>query len=87
MPFYRVEYQTSAIRDLKKIKEPYRAKIVREIDKLAYNPRPVGAKKMSGFDQLYRIRVGDYRALYLIEDNVLVVLVLHAAHRREVYRG
>ena len=50
-------------------------------------PRPSGCKKLSATENAYRIRVGDYRVLYEIQDRRLVVLVVRVAHRREVYRG
>ena len=56
------------------------------IDSLADNPRPPDTKKLSGAEELYRIRVGDYRVLYAIQDKVLLVLVVKVGHRREVYR-
>ena len=53
---------------------------------LAGNPRPPGSVKMQGEDELYRIRVGEYRIVYQIQDEVLVVLVVRIGHRREIYR-
>jgi mRNA interferase RelE/StbE len=64
--------------------------IVRRIDAkllgLSQNPRPQGAKKLRDRDGLLRVRVGDYRILYRVEDDRLVVLVVRIGHRREVYR-
>lgn len=54
---------------------------------LEANPRPPGAKKLRGESDLWRVRVGDYRILYSIEEARLVVLVVKIGHRREVYRG
>jgi mRNA interferase RelE/StbE len=56
------------------------------IDGLASNPRPPGCLKMQGEDGLYRVRVGDYRILYQIQDAALVVLVVRIGNRREIYR-
>ena len=53
---------------------------------MADNPRPQGSKKLGGEDGLYRIRVGDYRIVYAIRDDILVVLVVRIGHRSEVYR-
>lgn len=53
---------------------------------LADNPRPPGCLKLSGPDSLWRIRVGDYRIVYQIQDEVLLVLVVNVGHRREIYR-
>lgn len=59
----------------------------RRIDSLAENPRPQGVKKLSGEDDMYRIRVGDYRIIYQIREKSLVVLIVRIGHRSDVYRG
>ena len=56
------------------------------IDQLAENPRPQGCKKLKGDDNLWRVRAGDYRIVFSIHDDLLLVLVIRIAHRREVYR-
>ena len=56
------------------------------IDALAENPRAPGNVKLQGEGELYRVRVGDYRIVYQIQDAVLVVLVVQIGHRREIYR-
>lgn len=61
------------------------SKIGAAIDELAHRPRPGGAKKLAGPESLYRIRVGDYRVVYQIEDRILHVLVVIVGHRRDVY--
>ena len=61
-------------------------RIRRAIDALAAMPRPAGVVKMHGSEGYYRLRVGDYRVVYEIEDDVLTVLVVRIGHRREVYR-
>ena len=54
---------------------------------LGHVPRPAGCRKLSGTDDAYRIRVGDYRIVYQILDRVLIVYVVRVAHRKDVYRG
>lgn len=61
-------------------------RLVEAIDKLAENPRPRGCKKLAGRYDLYRIRVGRYRVVYAIRDEVLVVVIVAIGHRRDVYR-
>jgi len=56
------------------------------IDVLQDNPRPPGVKKLEGSTDLYRIPVGDYRVLYRIEDDVLVILIIRIGHRKDIYR-
>ncbi len=61
----------------------------RVIDKillLADDPRPSGAKKLKGYDREYRIRIGDYRVRYEIDDKELIVIILHCNHRSAIYR-
>jgi mRNA interferase RelE/StbE len=83
---YRVEVKPSAADALAKIPEPHRRRIVRRIDRLADNPRPRGAILLEGPTSLYRIRVGDYRIVYQIQDAALVVLVVRIGQRGDVYR-
>ena len=61
-------------------------RIVRTIDALATEPRPEGVRKLGGEKDLYRIRVGDFRVLYRVEDRVLIILVIAIGNRRDVYR-
>jgi mRNA interferase RelE/StbE len=83
---YRIELTPLAVRDLKALDRPVRARIAQRINMLAENPRPQGIKKIEGEDELYRLRVGDYRILYQIKARVLLVLIIGVGHRREVYR-
>jgi mRNA interferase RelE/StbE len=57
------------------------------IGALAESPRPPGCVRLQGPDGFYRVRIGDYRIVYLIEDRVLLVCVIRIAHRKDVYRG
>jgi mRNA interferase RelE/StbE len=85
---YTVQLKPAAWRDLKKIKDQaVLRRIGAAIDGLATNPRPLEVKALQGDPSILRIRVGDYRILYTIEDAVLLVLVVRIGHRREVYRG
>ena len=63
-----------------------RQRIIRRIGQLAEDPRPPGSKKLSGNDK-YRVRQGSYSIVYSIEDNELIVVVVKAGHRKDVYRG
>lgn len=82
---YRVEFTTAAARQVKKLPRQARDRVLGEIEGLADNPRPHGAKKLDGEDTAWRIRVGDYRVIYDIFDTELTVTVVRAGHRREVY--
>ena len=83
---YRIEVKPSAADALARIPQPHRGRIVRKIDRLADNPRPRGAKPLKGRLSLYRIRVGDYRVIYQIQDDALLVLVVRIGSRGDVYR-
>ena len=83
---YTIEIAPAAERALKKLAADIQKRIIKVLLKLEADPRPSGVKKLSGEDNLYRARVGDYRIVYQIRDNELVVLVVRVAHRREVYR-
>ncbi|HEY7273031.1 MAG TPA: type II toxin-antitoxin system RelE/ParE family toxin [Actinoplanes sp.] len=81
-----MELTTTAVRQLRKLDGAVRRRIVAAIDRLAVTPRPVGVKALTGHPGLLRIRVGDYRVVYTVRDEQLVVLVIAATHRREIYR-
>lgn len=83
---YSILIDKSAEKELKKIQNEDAKAIRDKIRKLALEPRPLGVEKLSGEDNLYRIRSCDYRIIYSIKDNILIITVLTIAHRREVYR-
>lgn len=85
MESYRIDYAKSVDKDFRKLPKKIADRIAASIDKLAANPRPPGCVKLVGFDSEYRIRVGDYRIIYQINDNVLVILVLEIGHRKDIY--
>ncbi|MEZ4829866.1 MAG: type II toxin-antitoxin system RelE/ParE family toxin [Bacteroidia bacterium] len=81
---YQLTIKKQAIKALEKINEPYYSNIKNAIYSLADNPRPVGCKKLKGRDG-YRIRVADYRIIYDIFDNILLVDVIDLGHRKDIY--
>ena len=85
MASYRSEIKRSAVNELEAVPAKDRRRITTKIQALAGNPRPAGCEKLSGHDK-YRIRQGNYRILYTIEDDVLVVTVIKIGDRRDVYR-
>lgn len=80
---YRIELKPTAAAELARIAEKDR----RRIAALAEDPRPRRCTKLEGEEDLYRVRAGDYRILYAIRDELLLVLVVRVGHRRDVYRG
>ena len=84
---YIVEVSTSAAKSLAKLDRKARLRVAGAIELLAFDPRPPAAKMLRGGDHgRWRVRVGDYRIVYNVEDDRLLVLVIRVAHRREVYR-
>ena len=82
---YRVALAPSAARQLRKLDPDVRRRIQAAIELLAVEPRPPAATRLVGGSGEWRVRTGDYRIVYEINDNELVVLVLRMGHRREVY--
>jgi len=83
---YTVEVAPAAERQLKALHKPIWTQIGRRIDKLADDARPHGVEEITGEDDLYCVRSGDYRILYKINDQELLVLVVKIGDRKEVYR-
>ena len=83
---YRIEFAPRAERDLKSLDGSIRRRIARRIQSLADNPYPQGIKKIEGEEELYRLRVGDYRILYQVQRQRVVILVVGIGHRRDIYR-
>lgn len=81
---YRVQISRSATKALEKINDPDHYRIRIAITQLGINPRPAGYKKLKGRDS-YRIRQGDYRIVYDIFDDVLLVKVIDLGHRKDIY--
>jgi len=86
MTQYKIEISATAERQLKKIPREDQVRILRYISLLADDPRPGGCRKMSGYDDIYRIRAGKYRVVYEIDGKRIVVIILKIGHRREIYR-
>jgi len=83
---YRVRLAPRAKRDLRRLSQQVQDRILPEIHALGSNPRPHGVVKLTDRVRTYRIRIGDYRVVYEIHDEVLLVLVVEIDHRRDVYR-
>lgn len=84
---YEVEISESAEKSLEKIPKKDRLKILEKIDALEQDPLPTGSIKLKGYKEvLHRIRSGDYRVVYSIKQDVLIILVVEIGHRREIYR-
>lgn len=82
----RIDIAPAAQRQLRKLDPQARRRLQAAIELLAEEPRPPAAKMLVNSDGAWRVRVGDYRVIYDIEDDRLLILVLAAGHRREIYR-
>jgi len=82
---YSIDFKPAALRQFARLSRKVQHRLKPRIDALAEDPRPPGAKKLSGREPFYRIRVGDYRVVYRIQDQEGLVLVLRVAHRKEAY--
>ena len=83
---HQIELTRKAVRQLGSLPSDVQSRLKPRIDALASNPRPRGVKKLSAAEGIYRIREGDYRIIYQVQDNILLVLVLRIGHRKDVYR-
>jgi mRNA interferase RelE/StbE len=86
-PGYAVQLKPSVDRRLQKLPVDVQRRMVGEMAALAFDPRPVGVVKLVGADNLWRVRVGDYRIVYEVDDKRGLVTVLRVAHRKDIYRG
>ena len=84
---YRIEFRPSALREMRRIPRPFRLRLMTAVAALASAPRPPGSIRLQGPEGFHRVRVGDYRIVYLIQDRVLLICVVRIAHRKDVYRG
>ena len=83
---YRVETKPAARKALDRLPKDVRKRIFARIDALAENPRPHGVEKLTAPVDLYRIRIGSYRVIFTIQDDVLLVVIVKIAPRGDVYR-
>lgn len=87
MSSWQIDLSQDARRFLHELRdEKLKQRLGRKIDALIANPRPPGCEKLSGMENCWRIRVGDYQVIYTVYDNRLVILVIRIGHRREIYR-
>ena len=87
MARYRVYIKRSASKELEAVaRNADRQRLTVQIQGLGSDPRPLGCEKLAGYDDRYRVRKGDYRVIYSIDDTAQIVTVFKIGHRREVYR-
>lgn len=84
---YEIEFTRAALKSFDKLQTRDQRRISEALDELERDPRHVNTRKITGSEDLFRVRAGDYRIVYRIEDEELIVLIVRLGHRREVYRG
>ena len=82
---YRIEVTPRARKDLRALPARERKRVAHQIEALKTDPRPTGCKKLKGREDFYRVRVGDYRVVYQIKDEVLLILIVRVGDRKEIY--
>lgn len=86
MGIYQIDWKASALRELKRLDRQIVPRIVAAIEALSSDPFPHGIKKLYGGEATYRIRIGDYRVIYEVFSNRLVIEITRIRHRKDVYR-
>ena len=87
MAAYQIAFTPAARRQLASLDPPTRRRIARRIEALGTDPRPPGAEMLKGGEGELRIRVGDWRVIYVVRDDELLVLVVKIGHRGDIYRA
>lgn len=87
MAVYQIEWKPSAVKDLRLLPIEAVARIRKAVETLASNPFPAGTRKLAGARATYRVREGDYRVIYTVATQVLLVEVIKVRHRKDAYRG
>lgn len=86
MASYQVEWKRSARKELRRLPQDVIRRVIEAVDQLAQTPFPAGAIKLSGAEHTYRLRVGEYRVIYTVEQNILFIEIIRVRHRRDAYR-
>ena len=83
---YRIEFSSSAAKEFRELTGELKKRVGVVVDKLSENPRPTGVRKLAVSEKLYRVRVGDYRIVYEINDGASAIRITRIRHRKEAYR-
>ncbi len=85
MNSFTVELKPAARKELEQLPDAVLGRVVRKLESLGSVPRPPGCKKLKGYKDQWRVRIGDWRAVYIVDDELKLVSVTRIAHRRDVY--
>lgn len=84
---FAIEWHPAAVKELEKCDKHVARKIIQRVDELRTNPRPVTSRALVGYSNLFRIRVSDYRIVYTLTNERVMIVVLMVGHRRSIYRN
>ena len=85
MASYQIDWKSSARKELRKLPSDMIQKIMAEVESLGENPFPPGCRKLTGSEQTWRIRIGNYRVIYNVLSSILVIEIVRVAHRKDAY--
>ena len=83
---YRIEWKRSAQKELRQLPQAIIKRVLNAVATLADDPYPSGVRKLAGSEYTYRLRVGNYRVIYSVDDGILVIEIIRVRHRKDVYR-
>jgi mRNA interferase RelE/StbE len=86
MASYRIEFKSSALKELERLPRQIIPRVIAVIKGLVENPYSSGVKKLAGFERTYRVRVGDYRIMYEIYEDRLIIEIIRVKHRKDIYK-
>lgn len=86
MAIYRIEVSATAEKQIRRLERADQLRVLRAVRDLAATPRPRGSRKLRGYDDVFRIRVGTFRILYSVEPERILVIILKVGHRKDIYR-
>ena len=86
MASYHIEWKPPALKELKRLPRDVIRRIIAAVEALGINAFPQGVVRIKGYHHVYRIRIGDYRVVYTVEDDILRIEIIRVRHRRDVYR-
>ena len=87
MAFYQIEWKRSAVKELRRLPKEVIKRVMAAVEGLAFDPVPPGVVKLHGTDHTFRLRVGEYRVVYIVEEAALRIEIVRVRHRSDVYRG
>jgi mRNA interferase RelE/StbE len=86
MDSFKIEWRKSAVKELRRIDRPIIPRILSAAEQLARDPYPTGTRKLQGAEYTYRIRIGDYRLVYEVDNTLKIITISRIRHRKDVYR-